>query len=112
MSSFNSKHSTTDSIDYFQENDSKKFLAKGMGHIFTMLIKKNKNLPRYDKIIKRQTKLFFSALEKPEITMVDYIMRIMQYAKAEESTYVNALIYIDRICLMNSIVITEFNIHR
>lgn len=112
MSSFDSERSTTDSADYFQDNDPRKSLVEKIANIFTMLINENKNLSRYERIIKRQTKMLFSALEKPEITIVDYLIRIIQYSKAEESTLVNALIYIDRVCLMNSIVITEYNIHR
>jgi hypothetical protein len=54
----------------------------------------------------------FSSKIKTTIKIPEYIMRIVKYAKIEESTLIVALIYIDRICDFNNFLLTENNIHR
>jgi hypothetical protein len=55
--------------------------------------------------------LFFCKA-KPAINITEYLMRIVKYAKIEESTLIVALIYIDRLCDLNNFNLTESNIHR
>lgn len=47
----------------------------------------------------------------PEISVLDYLIRIIKYTYCEESTMIIGLIYLDRICLKN-ILISKYNIHK
>jgi hypothetical protein len=79
--------------------------------ILLELIEKNKKLKNYKKII-RNEKNKFSILEKPNISIKDYLIRINNYLNPEESTLIISLILIDKLCCMSKIILNEFNIHR
>lgn len=64
--------------------------------------KKNKNF-----LIKSFTNKFI-----PSITIKDYILRLAKHSKVNESTIIITLIYIDRICNMNHLNLTYYNIHK
>jgi hypothetical protein len=65
------------------------------------------------KNIKQNSRLkFFNCKKAPQIELSAYIIRIIKYAKIEESTLINSLVYIDRICDLNNLVLSEFNVHR
>ena len=111
MSSFDSERSSTDATEIqFQSTSST--LVTSIGTVISKLLIQNKKLPNYQKIVKSQSKMIFSASEVPEIAIDDYLARISFYSKAEDSTFIIALIYIDRICANSSIMITEYNVHR
>ena len=111
MSSFDSERSSTDATEIqFQSTSST--LVTSIGTVISKLLIQNEKLPNYQKIVKSQSKMIFSASEVPEITIDDYLARISFYSKAEDSTFIIALIYIDRICANSSIMITEYNVHR
>ena len=48
----------------------------------------------------------------PKISILDYLLRIQKYSNIENSTFIIALIYIDRICAKKEIILTKYNIHR
>lgn len=48
----------------------------------------------------------------PEISIHDYLKRIGRYGEVSESTLILALIYVDRICQVNKIILTKYNVHR
>ena len=48
----------------------------------------------------------------PKISIFDYLLRIQKYSNIENSTFIIALIYIDRICAKKEIILTKYNIHR
>ena len=48
----------------------------------------------------------------PKISILDYLLRIQKYSNIENSTFIIALIYIDRICEKKKIILTKYNIHR
>ena len=64
--------------------------------------KKNKNF-----LIKSFTNKFI-----PSITIKDYILRLAKHSKVNESTIIIVLIYIDRICNINHLNLTYYNIHK
>ena len=111
MSSFDSERSSTDATEV-QFNTSPSPLITSIDVVIEKLITQNKKLPTYQKIVKSQSKMVFSAYEIPEIKIADYLSRIAFYSKAEDSTFIIALIFIDRICSSGSIMITEYNVHR
>ena len=55
--------------------------------------------------------IFYSKLI-PEISIQSYLDRIIKYSNLETSTIIMTLIYIDRICEYNSLLITKHNVHR
>jgi hypothetical protein len=48
----------------------------------------------------------------PDVSVAAYLLRIRKYAKCSDACFVIALIYIDRIIELKSIVLTRLNIHR
>jgi hypothetical protein len=48
----------------------------------------------------------------PKLSIFDYLLRIQKYSNIENSTFIIALIYIDRICQKKGIILTKYNIHR
>ena len=75
---------------------------------FSMLNKicENKERSDYKRIVTFTSKFI------PKMSLGDYLNRIMTYTKIEQPTLVSALIYIDRFCSKNKIILTEYNTHR
>lgn len=48
----------------------------------------------------------------PSISIKDYILRLAKHSKVNESTIIIILIYIDRICNINHLNLTYYNIHK
>ena len=111
MSSFDSECESTEATEV-QIAAPPSDLVLSIAPVIDQLLSENKNLSNYHKIVKSQSKMVFSASEVPEISIKDYLTRISFYSKAEDSTFILALIYIDRLCQNQSIMITEYNIHR
>ena len=57
-------------------------------------------------------KSHFTASQIPSISIEDYLERILYYARPEPSTLICSLIYIDRLCSVGKITLTNFNVHR
>ena len=51
-------------------------------------------------------------INKPLISIYDYLCRINRYSSFELSTYIVSLIYLDRICKEAKIFLTPYNIHK
>ena len=87
-------------------------LLKAISITLTSILDQNKNLDNYKELIKNQSQSVFSANFIPNISIYDYLERIKTYSKAEKSTLIISLIYIDRICNKAKITLTYYNIHR
>lgn len=111
MSSFDSERSSTEATE-IQFPSPPSPLITSIYFVIEKLLSQNKNFSKYQKIVKSQSKMAFSAYEIPEIDISSYLSRIAFYSKAEDSTFIIALIFIDRICTNGSIMITEYNVHR
>ena len=57
-------------------------------------------------------KTIFTTKTAPGISIENYLDRIIKYTKLETSTLILVLINIDRICEINSLKITKYNVHR
>ena len=114
MSERNSNNSTkNNSTNSLIQLDSQKIsLLDSIISNLELIIEENKKLNNYQKIIKSQRKLIFSSLKYSKISLSQYIKRINKYTEMGESTFIIALIYIDRICELSNIILTPFNIHR
>ena len=55
---------------------------------------------------------YFETQVKPSINIKDYITRLFVFSKPEESTIISSLIYIDRFCQNNQIILTKCNIYK
>lgn len=77
-----------------------------------MMINENKDLPNYRAILHSQQNLIFSGISLPNFSINDYIKRIITYTRIEENTLIMSLIYIDKICQLNQLILTPYNIHR
>ena len=111
MSSFDSEISTEDTNTQIVIEKSDNIL-NNMSKILNQLISKNKNSLNYKKIIRNQRNNIFSAKEPPQISILDYLNRIKYYSQIENNTLICSLLYIDKLCTSNEIVLTELNIHR
>ena len=111
MSSFDSEISTEDNNTQIQKE---KFdnIINNMTVILNQLISQNKNSLNLKKIIRNQKESIFSAKEPPQISILDYLNRIKYYSQIENNTLICSLIYIDKLCTLSEIVLTELNIHR
>lgn len=72
----------------------------------------NQRLQYYQEILKEQMLSVFSARTIPAIDIDDYLHRIQYYGEMEDNTLIIALILIDRLSNIASIVLSQFNIHR
>ena len=74
----------------------------------------SKNEINDDEEINEESSLMKSFISKkvPQITIKNYLKRIMKYSKPEPSTVIISLIYIDKVCENSILKLTQFNIHR
>ena len=78
----------------------------------TTILDNNKNMPNYKNILVKQSKMCFSSKTLPDISLYEYLIRIQKYSLVEKSTLILALIYIDRLCKIGKIILTDYNIHK
>ena len=76
------------------------------------LITSNKLKKNYKEILKKQKNMLFNLKKLPKISVGDFIYRIVYYSKIEDETLISGVIYLDRFCKKQKIVLTEYNIHR
>ena len=76
------------------------------------LITTNKLKKNYKEVLKKQKNMLFSLKKLPKISVGDFIYRIVYYSKIEDATLISGVIYLDRFCKKQKIILTEYNIHR
>ena len=94
-----------------QEKSKKINNRKKSSNKFETIINNNIYEIMVEKLLSQQ-KMSFNTNNIPNITIQKYLERIFKYTEAEESTFIIALIYIDRINQISNIIITPYNIHR
>ena len=87
-------------------------LILSISNTLTTILDENKKLKNYKEIIKKQSKMIFSANSIPGISIKDYLIRIQTYSCIEKSTLIISLILIDQICKKTNLILTYYNIHR
>lgn len=97
-----------------ENDDSKKNLdlIKSISSALTTILEENKKLDNYKEIIKKQSKMVFSANSIPGISIKDYLIRIQTYSCIEKSTLILSLILIDHLCKKSELILNYYNIHR
>ena len=87
-------------------------LINSISNALTTILEENKKLDNYKEIIKKQSKMVFSAKSVPNISINDYLTRIQLYSGIEKSTLILSLIQIDHICKKAQLILSYYNIHR
>ena len=87
-------------------------LIKVISEALTTILEKNKDLPDYKEIINFQEKMIFSSTSIPKISIYDYLIRIQTYTYLEKSTLILSLIFIDKLCELAELILTDYNLHR
>jgi hypothetical protein len=80
--------------------------------ILQEILEENKSQKHPKEILERQKRLSFHSKTPASVTLAEYIERILKYTHIEESTLIIALIYIDRLCDRQNVILSENNIHR
>ncbi len=101
-------NSSTSTLDSWRSEPT----VKALSQILSEIIHENSEEATNEQIFEVQKKTAFNAKKPPAITIQAYMERIIKYSHLEESTLVIALIYIDRVCDTQDLVLSEFNIHR
>ena len=89
-----------------------KNLINAISVTLSTIIEENKKLSNYKEILMKQSKMIFSSLKIPNISIYDYLIRIQTDSLIEKSTLILSLIYIDRLCQLCKLTLTYYNIHR
>ena len=87
-------------------------LIESISQTLCTILENNKKMANYKEIVKKQSKVAFSANLIPKISIKDYLIRIQTYSNIEKSTLIFSLIYIDRLCHNSDVKLTYYNIHR
>ena len=62
--------------------------------------------------IKKQKNDIYTSKFPPKISIGDFVNKIIKFSKTSESTFILALIYLDRFCKLNDYILTDYNTHR
>lgn len=108
--SFDSERSTIDESEYdttlnTQTYPEYKYLPSAMATVLNKVISLSTDT-------QSNKKSHFTASLPPAISIEDYLERILYYARPEPSTLISSLIYIDRLCSIGKITLTNLNVHR
>ena len=87
-------------------------LLNKINKILNIVLEENKNLKNYKEKVLSQRDMSFTSYKKPSLSIKDYLFRIQNYTEAEDNTIIIALMYIDRLSDISSILLTPFNVHR
>ena len=74
------------------------------------LLSENRKQKYYTSKIREQSKMIFSSSIIPKISILEYLNRIVNYTKIEDSTLITSIIYLDSVT-QNGIYLTDYNIH-
>ena len=94
----------------FQEIEIDNTINK-ISEILKQITEKNNEQSIKKDPIKKKHSILYSEVP-PKISLYDYISRIQKYCFIEKNTIILALIYIDRICEINSLFLSNYNIHK
>ena len=106
---FNSSCENEVSSIFIEENELKIQIVKSIISVLTELIEINqKNINQMN--LTQDDDDIFNSKSIPNISIYDYIIRIIEYSDVEENTLILSLIYIDIIAKIKKI--TKYNIHK
>ena len=89
-----------------------KELIRAISKTLTLILEENSKMPNYEEIINKQSNSKFSSKSIPGISVYDYLVRIQTYSRIEKNTLIISLIYVDKLCHSNKLILTYYNVHR
>ena len=98
--------SENDSLFRKKEESSDRRIISTISDLLNNICNENENVSKKDKIT------YFEMKAIPSISLKDYLFRLYYYSKAEESTMIITLIYIDRLININNLLLTYYNIYK
>ena len=87
-------------------------LLNKINKILLIVLKENQNLENYEEKVCSQKNMSFTSYKKPSLSIKDYLFRIQNYTETEDNTIIIALMYIDRLSDISSVLLTPYNVHR
>ena len=101
---------TTSSSDIETNPQKDNSLQLSISLAIEQLLSENRKQKYYASKIREQWKMIFSSNSIPKISILEYLNRIVNYTKIEDSTLITAIIYLDLVG-QNEIYLTDYNIH-
>ena len=81
--------------------------------LYLMEIIYNDSLKKeYKNKLKKQKNSVFTSKFTPKISIGDFVNKIIKFTKTSESTFILGLIYINKFCKSNDVILTDYNTHR
>jgi len=97
-------------FDYYYEN--KNSVSYNISVTLMQLISENMQKDNYKEKLKKQKKQIFTSKTIPKISVSDYLLRITKYSNISDEILIIALIYLDKLCKKNKIMLNSYNVHR
>lgn len=97
-------------FDYYYEN--KNSVSYNISVTLMQLISENMQKDNYKEKLNKQKKQIFTSKIIPKISVSDYLLRITKYANVSDEILIIALIYLDKLCKKNKIMLNSYNVHR
>ena len=105
---FDSPTTSSSDIETIPQKDNSLQLSISLA--IEQLLSENRKQKYYTSKIREQSKMIFSSNSIPKISILEYLNRIVNYTKIEDSTLITAIIYLDLVG-QNEIYLTDYNIH-
>ena len=105
---FDSPTTSSSDIETIPQKDNSLQLSISLA--IEQLLSENRKQKFYASKIREQSKMIFSSNSIPKISILEYLNRIVNYTKIEDSTLITAIIYLDLVG-QNEIYLTDYNIH-
>ena len=105
---FDSPTTSSSDIETIPQKDNSLQLSISLA--IEQLLSENRKQKYYASKIREQSKMIFSSNSLPKISILEYLNRIVNYTKIEDSTLITAIIYLDLVG-QNEIYLTDYNIH-
>ena len=86
-------------------------IVNAVSEILKQIIENNNEQPIKNDFIRKKHPSLYSEVP-PKISIYEYVSRIQKYCAIEKNIIILGLIYIDRICDINHLRLTNYNIHR
>ena len=103
------KSTDLNTTEELQINES---LLNKITKILSIVLEENKTSDNYKEKLSLQKNMSFTSYNKPSLSIIQYLYRIQNYTEVEDNTIIIALMYIDRLCEISSLLLTPYNIHR
>ena len=105
---FDSPTTSSSDIETIPQKDNSLQLSISLA--IEQLLSENRKQKYYASKIREQSKMIFISNSIPKISILEYLNRIVNYTKIEDSTLITAIIYLDLVG-QNEIYLTDYNIH-